>query len=124
MGRVATIGKNRYNCHMLEYDIQRAIIMALRGRGVFVYSTPNELLGRVQSKGGYGRMQRAVQAGLLSGVADLTAVLPGRIIYMEVKTAKGVQSDAQKYFQERVTALGHQYHIVRSVEDAMQVLGL
>jgi hypothetical protein len=109
---------------MSEHDIQTQIVEALRYRGVMVFSVPNELLGKMTSKAGYARMTRYQKSGLTAGVSDLIAVLPGRVIFMEVKTDKGKQSDHQQYFQDRVTKLGHQYHIVRSVDDALAVVGV
>jgi len=109
---------------MSEYDIQKQIVDTLRMMGYYLYSTPNELLGRVRGGGGYQRMQRATQSGLVSGVADLTVVLPGRVVFLETKTAKGRQSERQREFERRVTELGHRYVVVRSVEDAIKALDM
>lgn len=55
--------------------------------------------------------------GLVAGVSDLIVVQPNRIIFIEVKIAKGVQSDKQKEFEKTVKGLGFEYYIVRSLED-------
>jgi len=55
--------------------------------------------------------------GLLSGVSDLIVVQPNRVIFVELKIEKGVQSPAQIEFQNKVTALGFEYYIVRSLEE-------
>jgi len=54
--------------------------------------------------------------GLLPGASDLLVVIPNKTIYVEVKTEMGVQSTQQSDFQQRVTELGHSYHLVRSLE--------
>lgn len=54
---------------------------------------------------------------VLNGASDLVVVLPQKVIFVELKTAKGVQSKYQKIFQNRVEKLGHEYYIVRSLEE-------
>lgn len=56
-------------------------------------------------------------SGILAGVADLIVVQQGRVLFIELKNGdKGVQSRAQKEFEQRVTALGFQYYLVRDFE--------
>lgn len=92
--------------------------------------------------------------GLLSGVADLHLLLSAaRLVLIEVKVPEivaapatlplfgkttkrprkevlhraGVQSKTQRRFQAGVTALGHAYHIIRSVEayaDLLEACGV
>lgn len=45
-----------------------------------------------------------------------------RIIFLETKSTKGKQSEAQKEFQGMVERQGAEYHLVRSVEDLLEVL--
>jgi hypothetical protein len=47
--------------------------------------------------------------------------VPG-ILWIEVKTAKGVQSEFQKSFQAQVEAEGHRYILARSIEDVEAAL--
>ena len=51
------------------------------------------------------------------GFSDLTAVRGGETVYVEVKTAKGTQSEAQKAFQEAIEQHGARYILARCVED-------
>ena len=53
------------------------------------------------------------------GSAALITPLP---VWIEVKTAKGVQSEFQKSFQAQVEAEGHRYVLARSVDDVMASL--
>ena len=107
---------------MTEAQLQTSIVQALQMRGAFAFSVPNEALGQIHARAGHGRMAMLKAMGLRSGVSDLVVLLPGRVVFMEVKTATGRQSDAQRDFQALVTALGHQYAVVRSVEDAVHCI--
>jgi hypothetical protein len=55
--------------------------------------------------------------GLMKGAADLVVVMPNRVIFVEVKTATGQQSTAQKEFEKSVKALGFEYFLVRSLQE-------
>lgn len=65
--------------------------------------------------------KRLKDEGVLAGVADLFLSVPGRDgshgLYIEMKTPKGVQSEAQKTFQTRVEAQGYTYRVCRSFDD-------
>ena len=83
-----------------------------------MFSVPNEL-------GGKNAISTALakSTGLTSGVSDTIVILPsGRLIFVEFKTAKGVQSKAQKEFEQRVTALGYDYYIVRCLEVFKEII--
>jgi hypothetical protein len=63
----------------------------------------------------------------LPGMADILAI-PLRmqtieVWWIEVKDAKGKQSELQKAFQVRVEAEGHGYILARSLDDVLAVLG-
>jgi hypothetical protein len=56
--------------------------------------------------------------GLTKGASDLIVIAPnGKLMFIELKTDKGVQSEYQKEFEKRVTALGYEYHLIRSLEE-------
>lgn len=76
-----------------------------------IFSVPN---GGTRSK----REAMTFKAtGLVAGVSDLIVVQPNRIIFIEVKIDKGVQSDKQKEFEKTVKELGFQYYVVRSLDE-------
>lgn len=55
--------------------------------------------------------------GAVAGVSDLLLLLPSGVhhgLCIEMKTAKGKQSDAQKEWQKAVEAVGYKYAVVRS----------
>lgn len=64
------------------------------------------------------------------GCADILAIYAGKmsemdgltILWIEVKTEKGRQSDLQKLFQAEVEAEGHTYLIARSIDDVEALL--
>lgn len=101
-----------------ESIIQKSIIQDLRHRGILVFSCPNEFVKDARSMG------TAISLGLLPGVSDLVMVLPGKVVFLEVKTPTGTQSDKQIKFESKIKELGHSYFIVRSLQDVLNVLGL
>jgi len=79
-----------------------------------IFSVPNEL-GKTNAL----QTMLAKATGLLSGVSDLVVIHPnkGQLFFVELKTATGVQSDAQIEFEERVNALGYEYKLIRSFDE-------
>lgn len=55
--------------------------------------------------------------GVLAGFSDLIVIAQGNVLFIEVKTKDGKQSDLQIKFQSDVERLGFQYSICRSLED-------
>lgn len=72
-----------------------------------------------------GRTSRGswVKAGR-NGEADIEIVLApiGRVLYLEAKTGNATQSEAQKGFQDYMESVGAQYHVFRSVEEALEII--
>jgi hypothetical protein len=100
----------------MESKIQSDIVQYLQSIGVFAMSIPNE------AKRSMALASRLKAMGMRSGASDLIALLSGgTAIFLEVKTATGKQSDAQKLFERKVTSLGFAYYVVRSVEDVAQI---
>ena len=55
--------------------------------------------------------------GLVSGVSDLIVVKPNEVVFVELKTEIGVQSENQKKFQSKVEAMGYRYLLIRSLNE-------
>ncbi|MBI1268381.1 MAG: hypothetical protein GC193_13220 [Cryomorphaceae bacterium] len=55
--------------------------------------------------------------GLLPGAADLFIAVKGRGHYVELKTATGRQSRAQRLFEEKAKAQGMSYVVIRSLSE-------
>ena len=127
---------------MKESLIQANIVKFLSDNFIFSHSIPNEAYGRSN----VAQMQ-LVTMGLRSGTADLIdwIPLPGEdweklyndmkegivtgekraiMIYVEVKTATGKQSPAQKRFEKRCRVAGIYYKVVRSVEEVRRMIEL
>lgn len=56
------------------------------------------------------------------GCADILASVDGRFVWLEVKAAKGKQSQAQKDFQAKVEEQVHTYAVVHSIDEVKAVL--
>lgn len=83
-----------------------------------MFSVPNELAGN----NAVTTMQ-AKASGLTAGVSDTIAILPtGKILFIEFKNEIGKQSVKQKEFEQIVTNLNHQYHIIRSLEQFKELI--
>ncbi len=61
--------------------------------------------------------------GMEKGIPDLLLYLPnGKVLNMELKTDKGKQSADQVDVQNRLTKLGHNYYIIRTVYEAFKAI--
>lgn len=96
------------------------------------YSVANEIGASVaysigKSKSITDTLRRTVNkfklTGFKKGVADVHLCFPnGKLVYIEFKTATGVQRPEQKEFQSQVEALGFKYYIVRSLEEFKEIV--
>lgn len=60
--------------------------------------------------------------GLLKGASDLVVIFPnGKLCFIELKIDKGIQSVEQKDFEYRVSSLGYEYHLIRSLDEFKQL---
>ena len=87
-----------------ETEIQRAITQYLQYKGWFVY-------------------RNLLNIGAHKGIADLTAIKNGRVVWIEVKTPhkRSKQNDDQLQFEADITAHGGEYIVARSVDDVMEL---
>jgi hypothetical protein len=86
---------------MSEKDILAAVLAHWRALG-----QPNTLVSTIPNAGAFG------QLGLTKGLPDLLVLgpsIPGRVGFIELKTAKGKPSEAQIDFQARCQSLGLSY---------------
>lgn len=58
--------------------------------------------------------------GFRLGSSDLVIVLKEKVLFVEIKTETGKQSDNQKEFQRDVEALGYEYLLWKSVDDCLK----
>jgi len=70
-----------------------------------------------------GLAARMKKEGMRAGVADICIMLgDGRVVWLELKTAKGKQTSDQLEFQKVCEALGHPYLLAHSLDEAMNGL--
>lgn len=97
-----------------ESTIQQDIVNGIRlfySNELFVFAVPN---------GGKRNVREAVtlkRTGTFAGVSDLVVIGFKLVLFVEVKTPKGVMSDNQNNFKSIVENKGFNYLIVRSFAD-------
>ena len=106
-----------------EADAQRAIVAALRvalPRDAIVHHCANE----VTEAGPRGAKRQAILVGMgvHPGFADLLVMSEGRLLFLEVKSAKGGLRVAQEAFRDAVLSQGFGWALVRSLDDALGAL--
>lgn len=99
-----------------EHEIQKAIVSLLKIENVFHFAVPNGEKRDVRVGA------RLKEEGVLPGVSDLVLILPGRVVFVEIKTAAGRLSPVQCAFREVVQGLGHSYMVWRSLDDCIDFL--
>ena len=108
---------------MTEQDIMRSIMLAPHGCRLWRNNT-----GAIKDETG-----RLVRFGLCKGSSDIIGITPititpemigkrvGVFTAIEVKKPKGMPTDEQVNFIERVRGLGGFAGVARSVEDALEI---
>lgn len=85
--------------------------------GVIYYHPPN---GEHRNPITGAKLKRM---GVRPGVPDLAFVLPGgKAAFMEIKAKRGRQSDTQREFEALASVSGAPYVVVRSIDQAREVL--
>ena len=85
-------------------------------------------LSGIKLNGSYIENAKTIKAlvpqGFERGLPDLTIYLPeGKVLNLELKRPNGgVHSDDQKKVEAKLLALGHNYHLVRSVEHIFELI--
>ena len=97
---------------MKESEIQKTIIAWLEWNKFFHYR---------QNTGAFKRDDHFYRFGDV-GAPDIVCVIDGIYLGIEVKTAKGKQSPAQKDFQRRLEKAGGKYILAYSLEDVIKNL--
>lgn len=100
---------------MSETDLVRAILRALELRGVWAWRVNSGTLPATGRRGAEYRVRLAP-----AGTPDILAVVSGRLVGLEVKTAKGLQRPTQRTWQAKAEKHGVPYRIVRSAREALE----
>lgn len=75
-----------------------------------IFSVPNE-------RADFRELARLKSTGLMPGASDMILVMPNEVVFVEVKDAKGKQSENQLKFESKIKKIGHRYILVRSLEE-------
>lgn len=109
----------------LEDRIQAECVTWFTNTYCLRHQTPRSLILSIPN-GGTRDVREAMtlkSTGLLPGASDLIVVHMGVLLWVEVKTDTGRQSKEQIEFQQRVTALGYRYELVRSLDEFKALIG-
>lgn len=103
-----------------EAEIQRDIVEGLR----LVLPHPAVVHHSAHERRGSDPRSRLAQAiavgmGVHPGFADLIVIASCRVVFLEVKTARGRMSADQEAFRDAVETNGFGYAVVRSFEEAL-----
>ena len=99
-----------------ESDIQLEICRYLRKQGLLFWRFDPSTY--VPSLGRYIKHEYVV-----NGLPDIHILVKGKLIGLEVKKPTGKPSADQLLMQRRFQSLGHDFHIVKSVDEVIE-LGL
>lgn len=107
---------------MKESQIQSAIIdylQVLENQGKVFFQRMNTTGLYNPTTKGFMRMPKGVKKGM----PDILVIQGGQVIGLEVKTETGRQSKEQRIMERRFKDNGAEYHIVRSADDVIDLLG-
>jgi hypothetical protein len=113
--------------HQIQCAVARYLDLALDGvPNCIWWAVPNggTFASRIDSNGKRVSVAaaKAKREGLRPGVSDIMILWGGRLICIELKTAKGRQSPEQKQWADSATCAGAAYYVARSVEQVEQFL--
>jgi hypothetical protein len=60
--------------------------------------------------------------GFTAGYPDLTIILKNKVLFIEVKAPKGKESNKQQEIKTKLKNLGHDYFIVRSFDEFIDIV--
>ena len=104
---------------MTESQIQQQIIIFENNN----YSIKKESVIFAVPNGGTRNVLEAKllkATGVMPGVSDLILIIKNKVFFIELKAEKGMQSETQKIFQNKVELLGFEYLIFKSLEQYKQ----
>ena len=96
---------------ILEKHIQRDVLHYLKLKKIYCFKLNNAGIYK-KSTGSY------IPSGII-GLPDIAAFIGGQVVFFEIKTARGVQSDGQKEFEKECKKNGIFYKVIRSLEEIM-----
>lgn len=110
-------GLKHHSPRLKMFSVPNELAMIL-GAILKSYRIPDSIVDKSVSQ----VLDKMKSTGMTAGVSDSIVILPNKTIYVEFKTDIGRQSDKQKEFQKIVADLGHEYYIVRSIEQFKEII--
>jgi len=102
-----------------EHSLQIQVIDWLRWNKFLCCAIPN---GGSRDKKEGANLKRE---GVLAGHSDINVYLKdGKTVFLELKAGNNKQQLNQIEFQQKVEALGFEYHLIRSLDDVTKIFGL
>jgi len=99
-----------------ESDIQNAVCEYLTAKKHFFW--------RNNSIGVYDPTHknfRRLPKYAMAGVPDVILIKDSFFVGLEIKSAKGKQSESQKLFEKKCTEAGGEYYVIRSIDDVIEI---
>jgi len=101
-----------------EDNLQESIVR------YFKLAYPKYLIFAVPNGGNRNAREgaRFKRQGVLAGVSDLIVVMPNRVLFIELKWGKNKQQSSQKKFQSIIESLEHEYYVVYSIDEFINLM--
>lgn len=108
--------KSHSRPHHIESHIQQQIVTWFR------MQYPEYVIAAIPNGGFRNAIEASImkKEGVLAGFSDLVVIVDKKILFIEIKTKTGRQSEYQKKFQYKVETLGFDYMICRSLNEFAQ----
>lgn len=105
--------KSRSSHRHLESQIQRQMVAWFR------LQYPRYIIAAIPNGGQRSAIEAKIMKGegVLAGFSDLVIIADRSVLFVEVKTKEGRQSELQRKFQADIERLGFQYFVCRSLQD-------
>lgn len=110
--------KKRYN--MKEHALQNAIEDYLVLKNWLVIRINS---GAVKTDNGFFRCYKVIakNCNMTAGISDLIAMKNSKVLFIEVKTDKGKQTEFQKEFQKVCEKFNQTYLIIRNIDELIKL---
>ena len=108
--------KPRKKPRHIEEDIQSSCVQWFR------LSYPRYVIFACPNGGSRNRLEaiNMKRSGVLAGVSDLIIIAERAVLFVEMKTKTGRQSESQKRWQKAAEEQGYRYVVCRSLEEFMK----
>ena len=108
-----SVNKPKNKPRHIESQIQQSMVRWFR------LQYPKYIIAAIPNGGRRNALEAKIMKSerVLAGFSDLIIIADNNVLFVEVKTKDGYQSDLQKQFQSDVERLGFQYSICRSLDD-------